>query len=302
MMRVFSRVVLVLLALALASCGESLEEQVGARHKQVSDTLAKLGQDIDSGQIRNANLVKQYAKFVAGKQADIAEMATELGKEGTRDALAYKSLGDRLAKVNLKPDDEKAANESMDQLRRLSAAADGDVYNDSLIDVVNVLADLSQGFLARLHVPETEKTSEQGAADRLVGNPAYGHWRQGPSGLTWFFLGRYSSFGGPFYGGGYHYDNWYRGRSWSYYNDVGRNYYGSRADNNRWNDAGRRITNTKPKKSYGSLRSGKRLSTYGTAQGMRQPSGVKRTSSRSGRSPYAASTRGSSRGGGRGGK
>ncbi len=296
-----SRTFVILLVLALGACGESLEEQVGSSHKTVAGALDQLAQKLDGGQIYNANLIKQYAKIVATKQPDVAEVANELAKEGTRNSLAYKALSDRLGKIDLKPADEPAANKSLDQLRRLTAAADPEVYDDSLIDVVNVLADLSQGLLARLHVPETNKTSEKGAADRLVGNPAYGQWRSGPSGLTWFFLGRYSSFGGPFYGGGaYRYDSWYRGRSWSYYNDVGRNYYGSRADNSRWSDAGRRMKDTRPKKSYGSLKSGKRLSTYGTARGMKQPAAVKGTSSRSGRSPYAASTRGSSRSGRRG--
>ncbi len=298
MMRALSRSVVLLLVLALGSCGESIEEKVTARHKVVAGELDQLGKAIDRGRIRNAGLIRAYVKIVAKDQPDVAEVARQLAKEGTRDALAFKALGDRLAKVNLKPADERAGNESMDQLRRLEAAADPSVYDDSLIDVVNVLADLSQGKLARLNVPETEKTSKQGAASHLVGNPAYGQWRSGPSGLTWFFLGRYSSFGGGFYGRPYGYDSWYRGRGWSYYNDVGRNYYGSRADNNRWNDAGRRIKDTRPKKSYGSLRSARRLSTYGTASGMKQPAAVKRTSSRSSRSPYAASSRG--RGSGRG--
>ena len=53
------------------------------------------------------------------------------------------------------PADDKEADTVVDELQRIEAAANPTVYNDSLVDVVNVLADMSDGKLARLNVPKT---------------------------------------------------------------------------------------------------------------------------------------------------
>lgn len=292
--------VLVAIALVTSGClGPSLEEQITQAHQEVRERYSDLGNEIDSGSILNAVLVKQYAVTVERDQPDVAEIARELAREGTSDGRSYRMIGERIKAVKTKVTSSTGANEAIEELNRIVPIITAPVYNDSLVDVVNVLAELSKGKLAKMNVPPDEQSSKHGAAERLVGNPAYGEWRQGPSGLTWFFLGSMSNFGGRFYSHrGYGYDDWYERRRWSYYSDVGRNYYGTQNDTRRWGQAQQRLGERPAKKSYGTLSSTRRLSTYAPATGMKKPSSVptvkKKTGARSSSSPYAASGRRSS--------
>ncbi len=282
----------------LAGCGENYPELVKGQYSRVTTLVRNLGTSVASSQIYNANLVFQYAKFVKRERPELAELTTELAKEGTTSGLAYTSLSKRLKTINLEPGDEKAANASLEELVRIEAAADPTVFNDSLIDVVNVLADLSNGKLARLHVPAGEQKSAQGAGSHLVGNSRYGEWRRGGSGNSfWVFYGQYSLMRNLFFSPRpYYYGDWYRGRGWSYYGDVGRHYYGTRADSQRWNRAAKSYPNAKPRKSYGPVRSQRRLSTYGRSASRGPGGAVRRASS------YASSSRGTARSRGFGGK
>ena len=178
------------------------------------------------------------------------------------------------------------------RLQRIEAAADFVVFNDSLIDVINVLADLSNGKLPRMKISQTEGKSAQGAGSHLVGNPRYGNWRRNSSGQSfWVFYGQYAMMRSLFFRPGpYYYSSWYRGRGWSYYGDVGRNYYGGRADASRWSQARKTYPNTRPRRTYGGLRSQRRLSTYGQTTSRAPGGALKRASS------YTSSARGTSRG------
>ena len=282
----------------LAGCGENYPELVKQQQARVTSLVRNLGGYIAARRIRNANLIVQYAGIVQRQRPDLAQLTAELAKEGTTKGLAFTSLPRRLKAVNLAPGDESQANASLEELLRIEAAADPTVFNDSLIDVVNVLADLSNGKLARLHVPAGEPRSAQGAGSNLVGNPRYGNWRRNSSGTSfWVFYGQYAMMRSLFFSPmRYSYGSWYRGRGWSYYGDVGRNYYGTRADTQRWNRAAKTYPNTKPRKSYGPVRSQRRLSTYGRTAA-RGPGGAARRAS-----SYASSSRGTARSRGSRGK
>ena len=288
---------LVLLAsLLLSACGESYQELVDQQYRRVAQEVTNLGRYISEGRIRNANLIKRYARIVGRDRPDVKDLADELAKEGTTRGLAYISLTNRLSKINRKPADEKAADAVLEDLIRLEAATDWTVFNDSLIDVVNVLADLSNGRLPRMHIPKSEAKPKEGAGSYLVGNPRYGEWRQNSSGQSfWAWYGQYALFRSLFFGPStYYYGSWYPGRTWSYYGDVGRHYYGTRSDTGRWNRAGTTYRNTTPRKTYGNLRSQRRLSTYGRTGTRSSGSALRRASA------YSSSSRGSSSRGSRG--
>lgn len=281
------------LAVTLVGCGENYPELVKREHVRVAQYVRNLGAALDGGRIRNANIIRQYATLVARDRPEVAKLTDELAREGSTAGLAYNSLTTRLAKVNLAPSDERQADTSIDGITRVEAAADPTVFNDSLIDVVNVLADLSNGKLPRLHVPESAPRSLQGAGSHLVGNPRYGQWRGGGGNSFWVFYGQYAMMRSLFFGPRMYYGSWYRNRGWSYYGDVGRNYYGGRADSARWNRAAKTYPRAAPRKSYGNLRSQRRLSTYGRA-GTRTAARVASGGTRRG-SSYASSARGSRR-------
>lgn len=275
--------------LFVTACGDNYPELVNQQYQRVRQQVEQLGGYLSSGRIRNAKLINSYSRYVARKRPDVAEIAKELGLEGTTKGLAYQSLLNRMKKVNRQPKDEKEADTGLEELLRIEAASDWSVFNDSLIDVVNVLADMSEGKLAKLHVPKSEASPEKGAGSRLVGNPRYGQWRNDSSGQSfWAWYGQYALFRTMFFPRSYYYNSWYGHRSWSYYGDVGRHYYGTRGDTSRWRQASR-TQPSRPRKSYGSLRSQRRLSTYGRAGSRTSGSALKRASS------YASSSRGGSR-------
>jgi hypothetical protein len=276
----------------LAGCGDNFPEMVAQRHAQVTARVKQLGTFLDAGRVRNANIIKQYAALVERQRPAVLRLTRELAREGATTGLAFGSLGQRLARVNRSPSDEKQAGAAFEDLQRIEAAADPVVFNDSLIDVVNVLADLSNGKLPRMQVPPSETKSAKGAGSHLVGNPRYGQWRQNSSGQSfWAFYGQYAMMRSLFFSPRpYYYSSWYGNRGWSYYGDVGRHYYGGRADSARWSQARKAYPNTRPRRSYGRLRSQRRLSTYGQSASRAPGGALKRASS------YGSSARGTSRG------
>lgn len=284
--------VLISVAGLLAACGDNFPEMVGQRHAQVAAQVKQLGVYLDAGRVRNANIIKQYAILVERERPNVIKLTRELAREGTTGGLAYVSLTQRLEKVNRAPQDEKQAGVAFEDLQRVEAAADVVVFNDSLIDVINVLADLSNGKLPRMQASPTEPKSAQGAGSHMVGNPRYGQWQRNSSGQSfWAFYGQYALMRSLFFSPRpYYYSNWYSNRGWSYYGNVGRHYYGSRSDSARWSQARKTYPNTRPRRTYGSLRSQRRLSTYGQSATRRPGSALKRASS------YSSSARGTSRG------
>ncbi len=276
----------------LAACGENYPDKVAQRHAQVTAQVKQLGSFINAGRVRNANIIKQYAIILGRERRDVAKLTRELAREGTTDGLAYGSLTQRLDKVNRSPNDEKQAGTAFEDLQRIEAASDVVVFNDSLIDVINVLADLSNGKLPRMQAPRSASKSAEGAGSHLVGNPRYGNWQRNSSGQSfWVFYGQYAMMRSLFFRPGpYYYGGWYRNRGWSYYGDVGRHYYGGRADSSRWSQARKTYPNTRPRRTYGGLRSQRRLSTYGQSRSRAPGSALKRASS------YSSSARGTSRG------
>ena len=284
--------VLVTVAGLLAACGDNFPEMVGQRHAQVAAQVKQLGAYLDAGRVRNANIIKQYAILVERERPDVLKLTRELAREGTTGGLAYGSLTQRLEKVNRAPQDEKQAGVAFEDLHRVEAAADVVVFNDSLIDVINVLAALSNGKLPSMQASRTKAKSAQGAGSHLVGNPRYGQWRQNSSGQSfWAFYGQYAMMRSLFFSPRpYYYSSWYSNRGWSYYGNVGRHYYGSRSDSTRWSQARKTYPNARPRRTYGSLRSQRRLSTYGQSAMRRPGSALKRASS------YSSSARGTSRG------
>ena len=284
--------VLISVAGLLAACGDNFPEMVGQRHAQVAAQVKQLGVYLDAGRVRNANIIKQYAILVERERPNVIKLTRELAREGTTGGLAYVSSTQRLKKVNRAPQDEKQAGVAFEDLQRVEAAADVVVFNDSLIDVINVLADLSNGKLPRMQSSPTEPKSAQGAGSHMVGNPRYGQWQRNSSGQSfWAFYGQYALMRSLFFSPRpYYYSNWYSNRGWSYYGNVGRHYYGSRSDSARWSQARKTYPNTRPRRTYGSLRSQRRLSTYGQSATRRPGSALKRASS------YSSSARGTSRG------
>jgi len=205
----------------------------------VQANLAQLKTELDNKQLPNALLVNKYADALMAQKPDYNDIAQLLKKEATSEGKNYNKLVTRLAAVNLVPGNEREAQVNVQELQMINNAADPGTYNDSLVDVVNTLASLSDGQLAAVNVPRTASSGQQGNA--LVGNPSYGSWQRNSSGTSfWAWYGMYSLFNNVIGGGRYSYNNWSSRPNSSYYNNYGRERYGSYNDVSRNRDLSKR--------------------------------------------------------------
>lgn len=236
------RIVLAALAVAFLSAGCSGDGDIRARIEsavvRVDGALERLGKELDSGGLRNAQLIGQYATRVAEAKPDLRDLVRVLEREGTRQGALYQGLVTRLADVRSSLPNEGAKPEDYvpvaDELNGLFAAVDPAEFDRALADPLNVLADLSDGSLPRVDAVSASASrransaTDMGAAGQLVGNPHYGQWRTDSGGNSfWVWYGQFALIrdllGGPRIG----YGAWAGGRDYSYYHDYGRRNYTS---------------------------------------------------------------------------
>ncbi|MDE0177718.1 MAG: hypothetical protein OXP36_03910, partial [Gammaproteobacteria bacterium] len=227
--------ILVPMLVLVAACGGK-QQQIEKNLPVAESAVSRLGEQLDRGRIRNAALIKSYASTVAERKPDLRALVNVLAKEGTRDGNLYQGLVTRV-------DDAKrqAGTSSTDrerevlliELGRIVQAADFTEFNRALSDPLNVLADLSDGYLARVDALSASASARAnnaenlGVGSQLVGNPHYGHWQTGSGGSFWVWYGQFALMrdliGGPRIG----YGSWAGGRDYSYYHDWGRDNYTS---------------------------------------------------------------------------
>ena len=292
----------VLAALALvAACGGT-QRLIEKNLPVAENAVERLGQQLDQGRIRNAALIKSYASTVASRKPDLKDLTRVLAKEATRDGNLYQGLVTRVADAKRLASTSTSDQERqilVNELGRIVQAADFAEFNRALSDPLNVLADLSDGYLARVDALSASASARAnnatvGAGGQLVGNPHYGRWESGSGGSFWIWYGQFAlmrDLMGPRIG----YGGWAGGRDYSYYHDYGRDNYTSPS-------ARREQARVETSARQKFTREGRTFrSAYATKR-----TGASRTIARqkSVRSTSTASTRGSSRGFGgyRGGK
>jgi len=223
---------LLLTLLLLAGCGNRYQEQLTQLYQRDQQAIDYLKQQLDNKQLSNALLIDKYALKLMQIKPDYSDVASLLKKESTSRGNAFKALTQRLQKVNLQPKDEASAQASLQELELINTAADPVEFNNALGDVVNTLASLSDGKLPVVNVPPSQQAAAR-QANALIGNPAYGQWKQGSDGRSfWEWYGMYSLFsnliGGPRY-----YNSWAARPHYSYYGNYGRDRWGSSRDFSR---------------------------------------------------------------------
>ena len=202
--------------------------------------LERLKKHIESGHIANVGVLKQYASIVKKSRPDVGPLANALAQDATPNGPIIKSLESRLS--NAQSDIPNAisigyepVNKVFQELSAIEAAANPDTYGMILSDPINVLADMSDGKLARVAAMSRDASARInnadnfGAGSQLVGNPHYGNWESSRSGGSfWQWYGQYAFFSSLFHRPIY-YSNWGRSRDYSYYHDYGRSTYTSPA-------------------------------------------------------------------------
>jgi hypothetical protein len=242
---------IVCFSLLLSACGDERQDRIDANIQSADYLLNSLGESLDNSNIRNAMLLKEYAKLLTEDKPELKPLLDQLSRDATREGPTYQGLVQRLKTLREQPKVLGDIEAQLFETETLIEASDPALYNDALSDPINVIADMSNGKLARVNAISQQQSlqangaEDNGAGSQLVGNPGYGQWQSNSSGMSfWHWYGMYSMFSAitnPV-----RYDRWSSRRDYSYYNDVGRNRYTSPQQTKTQNSLA-----TKTKKQFG---------------------------------------------------
>lgn len=238
--------------LLISACSDPLDGQIKQQLPLTEQRIESLANALNSGQVRNANLMLQYADRVEALKPDLKPLINEFKKESTTAGPMFLALTDRLKTLKEQPQMFASKQARFNEAINLYQAADPILFSDALSDPLNVLADMSDGVLPRVNSLSKEQSKRAnnaqdfGVGEQLIGNPNYGQWTTGSNGMSfWAWYGMYSMIGDVFGSRRTYYSDWGRGRNYSYYSDYGRNRYSSPNQLKRQNDL-----DTRTKKSF----------------------------------------------------
>ena len=291
---------ILIFSLSLASCGGSggdggppaTPQEVAAKLPEritvAEKSLSKLKSAVDSGQVRNALMLKEYARFLGNQKPELKSLIDNLGQDATSHGATFKNLSNRLDSLKNNPDIFESPTAQYLEANALIKASQPETYNLALTDVVNVLADMSDGRLPRVEAQAksdslaNNQATDMGAGSQLIGNPAYGQWSNVGGTSIWAWYGMYAMFRDLTGGRSFGYNQWNRNRDYSYYNDVGRKRYGNVRSKNTNAPKRKRYGSARDygtsKKSYGSRSAERRSSTYSRSGSGKSSSFSKRSS------------------------
>jgi len=248
-----TRTMLVLTIFLLSACGDPIKEQAMQQLPITEQRVTQLGEALNNGQVRNANLINQYADKVSKLKPSLNALTNEFSKDASTQGPMYRALLDRVNTAKNQPHMFASSQALYDELLNIYQAADPVLYSDALSDPLNVLADMSDGQLPRVNSlsksqsKQANNAQDFGTGEQLIGNPSYGNWQTGSNGMSfWAWYGMYSMMGNMF-GRPAYYSDWGRNRNYSYYNDYGRTRYSSPSQLDKQNQVEQRT-----KKSFAS--------------------------------------------------
>ena len=233
--------VVLLLLLSLLGCGGQNREKQNVEMgiMAVKSELENLERALESGQVRNAMLLKQYAALLSDQRPALYELCATIAQDASSSGPLFQGLLSRLDTVSDLEEGSLSFSEfpnmadRLQELHALRQAASLPMFNDALSDPVNVLADLSNGTLARVNAisAATEQAISGNQsnipAQQLVGNPHYGQWSGSGANSFWVWYGQYALISHLLGGRRNYYGDWGARRGYSYYHDVGRRPYSS---------------------------------------------------------------------------
>ena len=247
--------VLLLLQTAwLAGCtsdAEKWQQQLDQQVITAETSISRLKQHIESNQIANTRLLSEYAIIVANSKPEMGQLTDALAQNAETDGPIIRGLESRLS--DAKSDIPRVVSigyepvkNVFEELLAIEAAANPDTFGMMLTDPINVLADMSDGKLARVAAMSRDASArinnaeDFGPGSQLVGNPQYGNWQTNSSGNSfWHWYGQYAFFSTMFRSP-IGYNSWGRNRDYSYYNDYGRSAYTSPSQRRSQNSVQRR--------------------------------------------------------------
>ncbi len=220
------------MSFVLIACSDQRQARLNSNIQSADYLVNNLGQNLDANAIRNAMILREYAKLLEQDKPELKPLLGQLSRDASRDGPMFQGLQNRLKTVKEQPQLLGDIEAQLYETENLIEASDPSLFNDALSDPINVIADMSDGKLARVNAISKQQSlqangaEDNGAGSQLVGNPGYGNWQTNSSGMSfWHWYGMYSMFSAitnPV-----RYDRWSSRRDYSYYNDYGRNRYTS---------------------------------------------------------------------------
>ena len=238
------------ISLLMTACGDEREDRLKSNIQRVEYLVDNLSASLQNNAIRNAMILSEYAKILSEDKPQLKPLVMQLSQDASVDGPMFQRLIQRLKTVKEQPQLIGDIEAQLYESENLIEASDPNLFNDALSDPINVIADMSDGKLARVNAIskmsslQANEAEDDGAGSQLVGNPGYGHWQNNSSGSFWQWYGMYSMFSllspRPIY-----YNRWSSSRDYSYYSDYGRNRYTSPQQAKTQNDLA-----TKTKKKF----------------------------------------------------
>ncbi|OIQ47308.1 MAG: hypothetical protein BM565_07280 [Gammaproteobacteria bacterium MedPE] len=313
------KIMLMLVCFALlGGCSDPLDDAIANLTQTNESKLKTLERQLVGKQIRNATLIGEYAPILEKSRPELTPLINQLVLDSTPQGAMFQGLQKRVAD-SVVASNFVSKDEQAQELTNIGEALNPVLFNDALSDVVNVLADMSGGTLARVNALSQQQSQQAnnsedfGVGSQLVGNPNYGTWNNNNGMSFWEWYGMYaliSNLSSPI-----SYDRWGRYRGYSYYNDYGRYRYSSPKQRKKhsdvWNktnkkfSTGSRYSTPYSKSRVGSSRLSRQSSQAKTAagKGFSSNNRFKQTRSKSSyannssfRNSRSSTSRGSSRG------
>ncbi|MBD1582398.1 CHAD domain-containing protein [Pseudoalteromonas sp. S16_S37] len=203
---------------------EQLQQSITQATQNAEQELQQLKNELEQGQIRNANLLKEYSKVLQKQRPELAQISEVIAQDATNNGPLFQGLAKRLEEIKSLPA-SAAGEQTLQRLEVLREAMKPSLFGDALTDPINMLADMSNGTLARVGAV-SQSAEGPGEGNQLVGNPNYGQWQTNSNGISfWQWYGMYRMLGDVI--GAVEYGSWSKRRKYSYYNDYGRYRYSS---------------------------------------------------------------------------
>ncbi|WP_435234860.1 hypothetical protein ACR30L_13970 [Psychromonas sp. PT13] len=284
--------------LMLTACGDERPDRLASNIKTAGVLIDNLGETLETNAIHNTTILREYAKILSSERPELKPLLQQLSRDAEKDGPLYQSLVKRLNTLKEQPAIIGDIEAQLYESETLIEASDPNLFNDLLSDSINVIADMSDGKLARVNAISKQTSlqangaEDNGAGSQLIGNPQYGNWQTNSSGASfWQWYGMYAMFSAlsprPVY-----YDRWSSNRDYSYYSDYGRNRYTSPQQMKSQNDL-----ETKTKKQFankGGFKSPYAKSKSGASRMSSSSQRAQKSTSFSGKSSYSKSKSSSS--------
>ena len=137
-----------LVTLAGCSSGKSkVEDQLAL----VNQNLVGIREALNKGSIRNATIIGRYSALLKTQRPELGPLLSALEKDATPQGPLFQSLEERYKGLKDGSEYYESWTEKLEEATKLTAATQRDAFNDALSDTVNVIADLSEGELARVN-------------------------------------------------------------------------------------------------------------------------------------------------------